>query len=128
MSYNPRQPRDSDGKWSDIGGAVTKQLDRVSTSEQRQAAGAIARGATRGIAEGIVMGVAMGALTGGAGAVATPGLIIRSALKGAIAGARMHPISVAVTVGQGAYMGLNAHRERVKSQVANDHKGKKKKK
>lgn len=117
MAFDPTEPRDRSGKWS--GGSAR---GHNAGGGNRAVALAIARGAATGIAEGIVAGTVIGALTGGVGEIATPGLIVRGAIKGAIAGAKIHPVNAALSAGFGAHAGLTKHRARMKSQVAAQHK------
>lgn len=128
MGYNPNEPRDMYGKWTD-GGASQKSskgnqslIDRISTQHQRDTAGAVLRGAATGVAEGIVASVVIGAVTGGFGVGAAPALIARGIARGAIAGAKLHPAHIAVVAGVGAGVGLAKHRESLKSHVAAQHK------
>lgn len=117
MAYDPTEPRDRSGKWS--GGAAR---GHNAGGGNRAVALAIARGAATGIAEGIVAGAVIGAVTGGIGEIATPGLIVRGAIKGAIAGAKLHPVQATIVAGFGAHAGLTAHRVRMKSAIADQHK------
>lgn len=129
MSFDPNEPRDDSGKWTggsarghNAGKGNRSLVDRISTQHQRETAGAIIRGAATGVAEGIVAGAVIGAVTGGAGALATPGLIARAALSGAIAGSKIHPAQAVLVAGLGAHSGLTAHRARMKSEIASQHK------
>jgi hypothetical protein len=116
MGFDPSEPRDKSGKWA--GGAARGHNAGVN----RAMALSIARGALQGVAEGVVVSTAIGALTGGLGEIASPGLIARGAIKGAIEGAKLHPVNLALGAGFGAHGGLQAHRERMKSAVAAQHK------
>lgn len=117
MTFDPSEPRDRSGKWS--GGAAR---GHNAGGGNRAVALAIARGAATGIAEGIVTGAVIGAVTGGVGEIATPALIVRGAIKGAIAGAKLHPAVAVIVAAGGAHAGLTAHRARMKSAVAYQHK------
>jgi hypothetical protein len=117
MSYDPSEPRGKDGKWT--GGAAR---GHNAGGGNRAVALAIARGAAQGIAEGIVASTVVGAVTGGLGEIAAPALIVSGAIKGAIAGAALHPINVGLSAALGAHAGLSAHRERMKAAVSAQHK------
>lgn len=117
MGFDPSEPRDRSGKWS--GGSAR---GHNAGGGNRAIALAVARGAITGIAEGIVAGTVIGAVTGGVGEIATPGLIVRGAIKGAIAGAKLHPAHAAIAVATGAHAGLQEHRSRMKSAIKQQHK------
>lgn len=129
MGYDPNEPRDMQGRWSH--GAATighrskgnaSLIDRISTQHQRDTALAVAKGAARGIAEGVVLSAVVGAATGGYGSLAAPALIGRAVVRGAIEGARLHPVHAALAAGVGAAGGLAAHKERMKVAVHSQHK------
>ncbi len=123
MGYNPNQPRDMNGEWTDSGGGGSSKgnrslVDRISTQHQRDVAGAVIKGAAIGVAQGIVAGAVVGAVTGGFGA---PVVIAARAIQGARSG--LHPALVAISAGAGGYGGLEAHRAKMKSAVSAQHKG-----
>ena len=122
MTYNPNQPRDMDGEWTNGSGSRASKgnrslVDRISTQHQRDVAGEIAKGAAIGIAQGIVASAVVGAVTGGFGA---PVVIAARAIQGARAG--FHPALTAISAAAGGYSGLEAHRAKMKSHVATQHK------
>lgn len=123
MPFNPNQPRDQDGEWTSGGGSTKASrgnrslIDKISTQHQRDTALAVAKGAAIGIAQGVVAGAVVGAVTGGFGA---PAVLAARAIAGARSG--LHPALVALSAGVGGYSGLEAHRERMKSHVAMQHK------
>lgn len=123
MGYNPNQPRDMNGEWTDSGGGGSSKgnrslVDRISTQHQRDVAGAVLKGAVIGVAQGVVASAVVGAVTGGFGA---PAIIAARAIAGARSG--FHPALVAISAGAGGYGGLEAHRAKMKSAVSAQHKG-----
>jgi hypothetical protein len=129
MPFDPNEPRDKDGKW--VGGGARGHnagrgnrslVDRISTQHQRDTVLAVVKGAAHGIAEGVVLSAALGAVTGGYGSLAAPGLIARAAIKGAIAGSKLHPVHAALAAGIGGTAGLQAHKARMKAAVSAQHK------
>lgn len=124
MGYNPNEPRDMHGKWTDGSGPRSSKgnkslIDRISTQHQREAALAIAKGAAIGVAQGVVASAVIGVATGGLG---TPAVIALRAIQGARAG--LHPVLSGISAVAGGYSGLDAHREKMKSTLAKQHKGK----
>jgi len=127
MGYNPNEPRDMHGKWTDGGSPKSSKgnsslIDRISTQHQRETAGAVLRGAATGLAEGIVAGAVIGAVTGGFGVGAAPALIARGVVSGALAGAKLHKGVAALHVGIGVGSALSKRSEAIKSHVAAQHK------
>lgn len=122
MSYNPNQPRDMNGEWTDSGAASSSKgnrslVDKISTQHQRDVAYEVAKGAAIGIAQGVVASAVVGAVTGGFGA---PVVLAARAIQGARAG--LHPALIAISAGVGGYSGLEAHRANLKSKIAQQHK------
>lgn len=123
MGYDPNEPRDMFGKWTDGTGPSGSKgnrslINRISTQHQRDVAYEVAKGAAIGIAQGVVASAVIGAATGGLGA---PAVIAARAIQGARAG--FHPALVAISAAAGGYSGLEAHRERMKNAVSRQHKG-----
>lgn len=129
MPFDPSEPRDKDGKWTggsgrghNAGKGNRSLVDRILTQHQRDTAKAVIRGAATGIAEGIVVSAVLGAATGGFGVGAAPALIARGIVRGALAGAKLHPVHATLAAGVGATVGLQAHKERMKAHVSTQHK------
>ena len=122
MPFNPNEPRDMHGKWTDGSGPTGSKgnrslVDRISTQHQRDAALEIAKGAAIGIAQGVVASAVIGAATGGLGA---PAVIAARVIQGARAG--FHPALVTISAAAGGYSGLEAHKAKLKSHVSTQHK------